>query len=82
MSCCGKTICSGCSYAPVYDNQGNKVDNQKCAFCRTPDPDTEKEINERQMKRVEMNDPILQFSTLELTIVMGILVCHKIIERH
>ena len=58
MSCCGKTICSGCSYAPVYDNQGNKVDNEKCPFCRTPDPDTEKEINERQMKRAEMNDPI------------------------
>jgi len=63
MSCCGKTICSGCSYAPVYDDQGNKVDNQKCPFCRTPDPDTEKEVNERQMKRVEMNDPIAIFNT-------------------
>jgi len=63
MSCCGKMICSGCSYAPVYDSQGNKVDNEKCPFCRTPGPDTEKEINERQMKRVEMNDPIAIFNT-------------------
>jgi len=22
-SCCGKTICSGCSHAPLYDDQGN-----------------------------------------------------------
>ena len=33
MSCCGKVICSGCIRAPLYDNQGNKVDNQKCPFC-------------------------------------------------
>jgi len=25
-SCCGKLICSSCSYAPVYDHQGNEVD--------------------------------------------------------
>lgn len=24
-SCCGKRICSGCCYAPLYDNQGNQV---------------------------------------------------------
>ena len=37
-TCCGKVICSGCCYAPVYDNQGNKVDNKKCPYCRTPWP--------------------------------------------
>ena len=57
MSCCGKRICSGCILAPVYDNQGNKVDNQKCPFCRTPFPDS-KEAMKREKKRVEMNDPI------------------------
>ena len=36
QSCCGKRICSGCAHAPVYDNQGNEVDNKKCPFCRTP----------------------------------------------
>jgi len=58
-TCCGKRICSGCSHAPVYDNQGNKVDNKKCAFCRTICPETtEEEKNEREKKRVELNDPI------------------------
>jgi len=56
-SCCGKVICSGCSHAPVYDNQGNEVDNDKCPFCRTPKPSAEKEANERMKERVEANDP-------------------------
>jgi len=56
-TCCGKVICSGCEYAPVYDNQGNQVDNKKCAFCRVPTCDNE-ETNRRIKKRVEMNDPI------------------------
>ena len=34
QTCCGKEICSGCAHAPVYDCQGNEVDNQKCPFCR------------------------------------------------
>jgi len=56
MSCCGKIICTGCYYAPVYDNQGNEVDNQKCAFCRTPFPTTEEEAVKRLKKRMEVND--------------------------
>jgi len=56
-ACCGKRICSGCMYAPVFDNQGNEVDNKKCPFCRTPHPKTEEEIKKRMKKRVEMNDP-------------------------
>ena len=57
QSCCGKEICSGCAFAPVYDNQGNKVDNQKCAFCRTPRPTSKEEMVERNKKRVKVNDP-------------------------
>jgi len=57
QSCCGKVICSGCVYAPVYDNQGNIVAEKKCPFCRAPKP-TEEESIEREKKRVEMNDPI------------------------
>lgn len=53
MSCCGKEICSGCLCAPVYDNQGNAVDNQKCAFCRTPFPYSDEEGIERGTKRVD-----------------------------
>jgi len=59
QSCCGKVICSGCFHAPVYDNQGNKVDNDKqnaCAFCRVVAPKTENEMNQRLTKRVEAND--------------------------
>ena len=61
MSCCGKIICSGCSYAPVYDNQGNKVDNDKqneCPFCRTLAPKSEKETIKRLNKRIEAGDAI------------------------
>ena len=58
MPCCGKVICSGCVHAPVYDHQGNEVDNEKCPFCRTPDSKSKEEIIKRMMKRVEANDAI------------------------
>ena len=56
QSCCGKVICSGCSYAPVYDDQGNEVDTDKCVFCRTPKPATSEEAVERSNVRVEKDD--------------------------
>jgi len=58
QTCCGKVICSGCVYAPVYDNQGNKVDNQKCPFCRIPTPYTDEEAVQREKKRVDLGDRI------------------------
>jgi tetratricopeptide (TPR) repeat protein len=60
MSCCGKVICSGCSYAPVYDDQGNKVDHQKCPFCRTPAPKTKKMVAQYKI-REQAGDPIAMF---------------------
>ena len=57
-TCCGKVICSGCVHAPVYDNQGNKVAEKKCPFCRTPKHKSVEEANERREKRVEADDPI------------------------
>jgi len=57
-ACCGRTICSGCIQAPVYDNQGNTVAEKKCAFCRTPFPKSVKEEVERYKVRVEAGDPI------------------------
>jgi len=60
-ACCGKEICSGCAYSPVYDNQGNAVDIDKqntCPFCRILAPKSIKEIVERLKKRVEVDDPI------------------------
>ena len=58
MSCCGKLICRGCKHAPLYDNRGNKVNNEKCAFCRTPPPFSEREVLERYKKRMKKDDPI------------------------
>ena len=56
FSCCGKTICSGCMHAPVYDDQGNEVDNKTCPFCRTPSPSTDEEIIARIKKLIEAGD--------------------------
>ena len=56
QTCCGKMICSGCIHAPVYDNQGNVVDNQKCPFCRIPAPETEEEVVERVNNRADVGD--------------------------
>jgi len=57
-TCCGKAVCSGCFRAPLYDNQGNKVNNKKCPYCRAPTPESNEEIVERLQKRVEVGDPI------------------------
>jgi len=61
FGCCGKVICSGCCYAPVYDDQGNEVD-EKCPFCRTPLPTSQEEAIEREKKRVDAEDPIAIFN--------------------
>ena len=58
MSCCGKILCSGCVYAPVYDNQGNVVAAKTCPFCRTPIAKSTNDALEREKKRVEKDDPI------------------------
>ena len=55
-ACCGKVICSGCFYSPVYDNQGNEVIEKVCPFCRRPLPDSDEEIIKRTTKRVETGD--------------------------
>ena len=62
MSCCGKKICSGCIYAPVYDDQGNKVVERTCPFCRTPTPKSTEESIEREKKRAEANDAVAIFN--------------------
>jgi len=69
-ACCGKTICSGCVHAPIYDNEGNMVadtvyDNggnavtdKTCPFCRTPGPTSNEEAVERTKNRVKVGDAI------------------------
>ena len=56
--CCGKVICCGCVYAPVYDNQGNIVAEKKCPFCRAPASTSREMTLERMMERVNAGDPI------------------------
>lgn len=57
MFCCGKSICSGCFWAPVYDNKGNEVD-KICPFCRAPASESGKEDTKRLNKRMKVDDPI------------------------
>ena len=56
MVCCGKVVCTGCIYAPLYDHQGNEVDNEKCPFCRTPWLDSDEEELQRLKKREGAGD--------------------------
>ena len=50
--CCGKEICSGCDHAIslLRDKE------EKCPFCRTSVPSTDKEIIEMYKRRVEVGD--------------------------
>jgi len=57
MSCCGKEICCGCFYAPVFDDQGNEVTEEKCPFCRRTPPASDEDNVERLKVRVEAGDP-------------------------
>ena len=64
MSCCGKIICSGCVHAPLYDDQGNEIDNEKCPFCRVSFLESDEETIEieRLNKRMEAKDPVAIFN--------------------
>jgi len=56
QTCCGKMICSGCTYAPVYDDQGNVIVEGKCSFCRTPNTYSDEELDKRMIGRIEAGD--------------------------
>jgi len=56
QTCCGKVICSGCFFAPVYDNQGNEVIEKVCPFCRVLRPTSDEEVLKRERKRAEDNN--------------------------
>ena len=57
MACCGKVICSGCAYAPVYDDKGNVIAEEKCPFCRVLPPINMNEALTLIKKRADLNDP-------------------------
>ena len=56
MSCCGKTICSGCIH--VVKSRATKRQDKLCPFCRTPPARTYEENLKRYEKRMDLNDPI------------------------
>ena len=56
-SCCCKRICNGCNIANKKREILGRLE-QKCAFCRKANPETDEEIIEQFMKRIEANDPI------------------------
>ena len=55
MTCCGKIICDSCSIANKHREDERRLQHT-CAFCRTALPETDEEINELLMRRVEAND--------------------------
>ena len=50
-SCCGKSICSGCTHADAKQNN-----RSICPFCRTPGTDSHSEQVKRLEKRMTVND--------------------------
>jgi len=58
MNCCGKVICRGCVFAFQLRTvlAGKKEEDQKCPFCRVPNPFTDAEIIKRHKKRIDLND--------------------------
>ena len=78
VSCCGKTICSGCIYADIMifespENRDNydKMDAPLCPFCRTPSATTEEEDNRRNEKRIEMSDDPVALHNLACSYYSG-----------
>ena len=73
QSCCGKTICRGCTHVAmtkagglVY-TEGNYAFNltdkpPDCPFCRTAPPTSAKEVKERFRKRMKLGDPLAFFN--------------------
>jgi len=78
VSCCGKTICSGCIYADILnfespENRDNydKMDAPLCPFCRTPSATTEEEDNRRNEKRIKMSNNSIALHNLACSYYSG-----------
>ena len=58
--CCSKFICYGCAFGTASREFEMRLQHS-CPFCRTPEPTTEVEGVNRNMKRIEANDPVAIF---------------------
>ena len=56
-TCCCTIICGGCTQANAIRDKEERL-QRKCSFCREPVAKTDKENDERRMKRIEANDPV------------------------
>ena len=68
-SCCCKLICTGCNLSNKKREIKERLQH-KCPFCRKAVPDTEEQVNEQLMKRIEANDPVAISH-------MGMIKCHE-----
>ena len=57
MSCCSKNICNGCDYTNAKRESEAGLE-QRCAYCREPQPKSIEEAHKRLMARVKKNCPV------------------------
>lgn len=57
LNCCSNIVCDGCSYANDLRQLEERLEST-CPFCRQSTSDTNEEAELRQMKRVQVNDPV------------------------
>ena len=55
--CCGKLLCIGCCHANILCER-ERGGEEKCPFCRTISPKSDKEHTKRLLRRAEANDPV------------------------
>ena len=57
MGCCSKTVCHGCDFTKQI-SELKQARKQTCSFCRHPSPETQAELDQIRLKRIETNDPL------------------------
>lgn len=71
VSCCGKTICSGCIHGMSAEaiSRGKDMHEVLCAFCRTPAPPSFEEDRKRTKKQMESGNAFAyyQFAGFHVT---------------
>ena len=58
MTCCGKVICYGCIHAVQTRTEKHSL----CAFCRTPNPNSNEDDIIRLEKRVKLGDALAMYN--------------------
>ena len=56
MNACSKVICDGCDYANYLREVEESLEHS-CPFCRQPTPESGEDLEKKETKRTEANDP-------------------------